>query len=84
MKVTPAHYAQLKAALVTYLADHVLTMDGIIDQYQLMDLSHRRMCFDITYAVKPISRLVVDEIYQYANDDHLYTAMSRITKELTA
>lgn len=84
MKITPAHYGQMKAALEVYLAEHVLTMAGIIDHYKLMDLSNRRMCFDITYAVKPISRLVVDEIYQYANDDHLYTALNRITKELAA
>jgi hypothetical protein len=81
MKITPEHKAIIKDYIRAYVDKHHLTLGEIVDVYEMQGLSERRMCFDLIYAAG-LTRWVCLTIYQYANDDHLYSTTRRAVREL--
>jgi len=82
MRVTPGHFDALQKAITDMM--ELYGADKIISEYEqghiaraskVKDLQ-KRFCFDMLYASN-IPELV-DEIYDYANNDHIYTALKRI------
>lgn len=79
MKVTGEHLANIKQAFsetftASQLAEHMKA-------YAEAGLSERRARFDAFWAVNKRSQLLKDtvrSIYEYANDDHLYTALKQV------
>jgi hypothetical protein len=79
MKVTNEHYAVIKSAIEENIAaEKAHEQLGAYNQY---GLSHRRFVFDVSYYAR-LSRFISDTIYEYANDDHLYTALTKAVDEL--
>jgi len=82
MKITLGHFDALQKAINDMM--ELYGVDKIISEYEqgnfaradkVKDLQ-KRFCFDMLYASN-VSELV-DDIYDYANDDHIYTALKRI------
>lgn len=79
MKVTGEHLANIKQAFSetftqVQLADHMKA-------YADAGYTERRARFDAFWAVNKRSQLLKDtvrSIYEYANDDHLYTALKQV------
>ena len=81
MKITPEHYATIYKAIQSYIdarpglvkemLDMALTEPGVKDYKKLVR-------WNLCYLVIP-SKWICDNIYPYANDDHLDTALKRIT-----
>lgn len=75
LEVDPAH-PKTVAALIAY---HKLA-------YSTANLTERRMHFDLFWWVRRRSVATIEalmrEFYEYANDDHLYTALKAIVKEM--
>lgn len=100
MKMTQAHYDTLKAAFVSTLSAEVERLSGHKDMpksvkelvehhargYAQEGLTDRRMSFDLFWWVNRRADLkdLMKGFYEYANDDHLYTALKAIIKELQA
>ena len=73
MKIKPEHYQ--------YLSDQVsraITHMPGLDEYQAAGMSAKRWRWDALWAAK-ISSWIQENIYPYANDDHIDTALRRIT-----
>lgn len=81
MKITPEHRAVIKDCIRAYVDKHSLTLGEIVDVYEMQEMSERRMCFDLIYAAG-LTKWVCFTVYQYANDDHLYSVVRRIVREL--
>jgi hypothetical protein len=68
--------------------DHLQKFISPLDTPQLRDayiaagLSSMRYRWDLTYAAK-LGPWICREVYPYANDDHIYTALRRIVPDLT-
>ena len=81
MKIKPEHFEHMKTTIDGYLKRH----EGIIGLYEqgLFVRSDRvkdlqtRFNFDLMY-MAGLTRYVCDNIYPYANDDHVMTALKRI------
>ena len=82
MKIALGHFDALQKAIDDVLNSY--GRDKVISEYEqghiaradkVKDLQ-KRFCFDMLYASN-IPELV-NEIYDYANDDHIYTALKRI------
>jgi len=82
MKIYPGHYDALKKAIMETINGYGKAK--IISEYEQgkfykadkVRQLQRRFCFDMLYAAN-ISELI-NEIYEYANDDHIFTALKRI------
>lgn len=81
MKITSEHRAVIKDYIRTYMNKYSLTLGKIVNDYKMHNMSERRMCNDLTYA-SGMTQWICDTIYQYANDDHLYTVMRHVVREL--
>ena len=81
MKIKPEHYAHIKAAIAALprakITGHRLFL-ATLDKP--MDLE-MRLRWDSLWAARLIPWLVVN-VYTYANDDHIDTALRRIMREL--
>ncbi len=78
MKMKPEDYAQLEQAINRVLAEHPgITVQG----YKGVGLSTMRFRWNIMYMA--ITRgyfpQLSDSLYTYCNDDHIDTALRRIT-----
>lgn len=83
MKITPEHYAALKGMLSQYSHDNreqVLAYKA----FKLGKDPEKRFRWDLfTFARRSgAEKIVMDDIYRYANDNHLDTALKRIVREL--
>lgn len=95
MKMSKEHYEALKASFKQRLADECERLKGTtfrniktlleFHESAYSELTPRRMCFDLLYWVGArdgsISGLL-HEFYKYGNDDHIFTAIKSIIKEL--
>jgi hypothetical protein len=78
MKIKPEHYAYMRDAMARVLKDN----QGIsAASYAAQGLTDRRFRWDLFWAAK-LSQWVSDNVYKYANDAHLDTALRAIVKEL--
>lgn len=79
MKIQPKHYAHIKAEFAKVPFEDLL----LIKQ----DAETRAKCkttfiiFALARAAN-LTKFVCDEVYKYANDDHLHTAYKKAAKEL--
>ena len=82
MKIKPEHYNHMKECIQTAITKdaYAAHRDAIKGDPRINNLDVR-MAFDLLYAAVP-SSWVCDNIYQYANDDHLKTALLKIQKEI--
>lgn len=74
MKITSAHYEHMKDAIAPVLAAH----PDAWAKYQADGLSATRFNFDVMYAAK-LNSFICSEVYKYANDEHIKTALQKIT-----
>ncbi len=79
MKITPDHFRTLSHAI--YRARQgAETLDEYVNQH---GLSAKRWRWDLLWRAKRVGylpeRFVEDNLYSYANDDHIDTALRRIT-----
>lgn len=82
MKITSEHYNHIKEFIQAKITKETYNMhlDAIKDDPRIKNLDVR-MAFDLLYAAVPTA-WICDNIYPYANDDHLKTALLKIQKEL--
>jgi hypothetical protein len=81
MKVKQEHYDYIKTAIEGIgLANIVAHREALKDDPRVRDLD-MRLRWDCLWSSVP-SRWVCDNIYPYANDEHLDTALRRILKEV--
>lgn len=79
MKVKSEHLAAIKQAFEETFSKDQLTAH--MQAYKDAGLTERRARFDAFWAVNKRSELLketVRSIYQYANDDHLHTALKQV------
>lgn len=82
MKITPAHIAHIRSAMAPLASKAIAHMGTLKADNRVKDLE-KRLRWDWLYAAVP-SRWVCDNIYPYADDTHLDTALRRIVGELLA
>lgn len=75
MKIKPEHY--------NYIKQEILKVHSSQLQQSYIDnkLNHKRYCFDLLYRAK-LSPWLCDNVYKYANDNHIYTAVKHILNEV--
>ena len=82
MKIQPGHYDAMKRAINEVMESY--GVEKLTNEYEqghfaladkVKDLQ-KRFCFDMMYTAN-IPELL-NEVYEYANDDHIYTALKRI------
>lgn len=74
MKMKTEHYSQLKA-----MVESSRQFDNLME-YTSNGLSNMRYRWDCVWSIDSnIRRPLFDELYKYLNDDHIDTALRRIT-----
>ena len=87
MKITPEHFAHMKSAITEKLKT-LQAIDFSVPDYKaklaadsrVKDVD-KRLRWDLFYASK-LAPWSCDNVYPYANDDHVDTALRAIQKEL--
>lgn len=77
MKITPHHYTALKNAIASLDREQVLAHKAL----ELGNDKEKRFRWDLLFASKQSD--IVSNIYKYANDSHLDTALRKIVAELS-
>ena len=77
MKLKREHYDHIKAAVSRLFHEVDLRRDAIVRQGRAKDVE-KRLRWDLLFATPGMSRWICDNIYPYANDDHIDTALRRI------
>lgn len=86
VKIRADHLARLKTLIDGVLAAQVGGAAGVVEAYEtgnfprsnLVNDLQKRFCFDLWYAAMRGSNPLVRELYQYLNDEHLFTALKSI------
>jgi hypothetical protein len=76
MKIKPDHFEYMKAAILAN--SHAPTLPS----YLTRGLTEKRWRWDLLYAAK-LSPWICANIYPYANDEHIDTALRVITRDPT-
>lgn len=71
MKIKPEHYQ--------VMLDAIRPLAPTIKQRR--DKSESRLCWDLLHEAN-LTPFLCDTVYDYANDDHIETALKKIVKEL--
>lgn len=81
-KIKPEHFEKLKAAIAPLDTEdnRQFYRDGKCDSFDKVKDLNRRYRWDLLFSSKS-SNLII-EIYDYANDKHIDTALREIVKEL--
>ena len=87
MKIKNEHIEIIKPLIVELLSaknaeiiEHIKYLRVLLIQEKVKDIN-MRLCFDILYLVdKNTTRSFYDQVYQYANDDHVYSVLKSIIK----
>ena len=81
MKITSKHYSIMKKAIVKIWTQEKndCHYKFIINEGKAKDIN-KRLRWDWLYYAK-LNQFICDEIYLYANNDHIDTALKRIIKE---
>lgn len=84
MKITKEHYAAMKNAIASVWTPqkHDAHRRFIINEGKAKDIE-KRLRWDWSHYAK-LTPFICDNVYPYANDDHVDTALRRIMTELTA
>ena len=83
MKIKPEHYAYIKSAVaLNFTAEYVASRRAaIVAQGKAKDVE-MRLRWDLTYLAPGLSQWLSDNVYPYANDNHIDTALRSIMREL--
>lgn len=86
MKITTEHYNHIKQEIDKLLAANPEAVAryerGEFPRSEKTQDLQRRFCFDVMYAAG-LNKWVCDNIYSYANDDHIYTALRKACPKVT-
>ncbi len=81
MKMQARHYEQMKNAVDKVLLDRPDAVSdyeqGLFARSEKVKDLQKRFCFDMLY-ISGFMRQNSRELYDYLNDDHIYTALKRI------
>jgi hypothetical protein len=86
VKVKPEHFAHMQREIQRVLSKY----PNVVEAYErgnfpradrVRDLQ-KRFCFDLLYAAGLLP-FVVEHVYTYANDEHVYTALRRMCPVVT-
>ena len=80
MKIQPNHYATMRDKIALVAGDAARRRDCIIHEGRAKDIE-KRLRWDLLYAAG-LSQWICDNLYSYANDDHIDTALRAIVREL--
>jgi hypothetical protein len=81
MKIKPEHYAYMKAEIGSISAELVAAhRRGLADLPKVKDVE-KRLRWDLMH-IRGLTPWVCANIYPYANDDHIDTALRSIMREL--
>ena len=87
MKIKPEHYEHIKTEIKTLVdkadnRERMITYKlSLANDARVMNLA-KRFRWDILYAVSGMSTWLSKEVYPYANDEHIDTALRAIIREL--
>ena len=83
MKIKPEHYNALKKAITPNRDKIKSHREFIIKEGKAKDVD-KRLRWDFMWAIpRQVRTPIIDEVYKYANDDHLDTVLKRIIQELS-
>ena len=89
MKIQPAHYAHIKTAIGETLElatangySLAIHRDNIVAEGKAKDVE-KRLRWDLAYSAN-LSKWLCDNVYSYADDSHIDTALRSIMRELNA
>ena len=74
MKIKPEHYDTIREAVNTAKAEY----PSITAQYEAGEISAKRYRWDLCYAGR-LTPWLCENVYPYANDSHIDTALRRVT-----
>ena len=78
MKIKHEHYYYLEKSIYSYCNDNKTTLYDLWQQYKTKGLTEMRFRWDLTYAAK-LTPWICDNLYSYLNDNHIDTALRKIT-----
>jgi hypothetical protein len=73
MKIKPEHAEYIKEQMLAY------SNAPLLQPYLKAGLSEKRWRWDWCYRTPGLSKWICDNIYPYANDEHLDTLLRKIT-----
>ena len=86
MKITPEHFEYMKSQAEAHLEkcpDAVEMYEtGKFERSDRVRDLQERFCFDLLHG-SGLTPWVCENIYPYANDDHIFTALKRIAPTVT-
>ena len=84
MKITPAHYLHMQAAIAKVATPEKVSAHRqfIVNEGKAKDVE-KRLRWDLSY-YSGLTPFICENVYSYANDDHVDTALRQIMRELTA
>jgi len=86
MKIKAEHLEHLRTEINKTLVKY----PNVVEEYEqglfprsdkVKDLQ-RRFCFDLSYG-SGLNKFICDELYNYMNDEHLYTALKKVCPKVT-
>jgi hypothetical protein len=81
MKIKPEHYAHMRKAISAIsAADMAAHRQHIVNEGKAQDVE-KRLRWDLSYRAG-LSRWIADNVYSYADDTHIDTALRAIMREL--
>ena len=82
LKIQPEHYQYMKSKIRKALSE--TSPSSIVywrNLYLSDNLTEKRFVWDFFYLAN-LTAFACDTLYSYMNDDHIYSALRRIVKEL--
>ena len=82
MKIKPEHLERMRVAVQKVLDINL----GAVERYErgnfpradmVKDLQ-KRFCFDLMWAVRAFDKELLNDMYAYMDDGHIYTALKKI------
>ena len=81
MKITPEHYEHLKNEISQISREQVAAHREYLKTHSRVKDLEMRLRWDCLY-LRRLSPWLCENVYKYANDDHIDTALRRIMSEL--
>lgn len=82
MKIQPAHYEHMKAAIAALPVEGMRAHKLMLASDKRVKDLEKRFRWDLSYAAK-LTPFICSDVYSYANDDHVDTALRAIVRELS-
>jgi hypothetical protein len=83
MKIQPAHYEHMKAAIAAIPAYKIAAHKQFIANENKAKDPAKRLRWDLSHYAG-LTPFICNNIYSYANDDHVDTALKAIMREVGA